>query len=233
MFFPPPSYENVLKQITYACSRYSVPACLLEQLDHLREFMEALARQEIPRRAPDFGDIDIIESDEIERAIRSARSRTQRKHGMWSMVDSTWTRDLADWMGQRICLEVMAGAGWLAKALSAHGLNLIATDFDARAKWGKRPAVYPVKPLDALAAIACHPEAEVLLVSWPPYADPVIESLAEAWGTERPIVYIGEACGGCTATEPFCAQLQVTDRLIIPRWPGFHDEVLMGNYLLP
>ncbi len=45
---------------------------------------------------------------------------------------------------------------------------------------GKRPAVYPVKPLDALAAIACHPEVEVLLVSWPPYADPVIESLAEA-----------------------------------------------------
>jgi len=78
----------------------------LKQLDHLGEFMEALARQEIPKRAPDFADIDIIESDEIERAIRSARSRTQRKHGMWSMVDSTWTRDLADWIGQRICLEV-------------------------------------------------------------------------------------------------------------------------------
>ncbi len=40
----------------------------------------------------------------------------------------------------------MAGAGWLARALSAHGLSPIATDFDARAKWGKRPAVYPVKP---------------------------------------------------------------------------------------
>ena len=53
---------------------------------------------------------------------------------MWSLVDSVWTRDLADWIDQRICLEVMAGASWLAKALSAHGSSLVATDFEEFAK---------------------------------------------------------------------------------------------------
>ena len=227
MFLPPPSHEKVLKQITLARNRHLAPPYLQDLL----EFMEALAEQMIPKRAPDFSGIDIIADDEIEHSIMLARSRTQRRHGMWSMVDTVWTSDLADWIDGRTCLEVMAGAGWLANALSAHGANVIATDLDARAKWGKRSTVHPVKSLDALTAITRHPEAEILLVSWPPYADKVIELLAEAWGSERPIIYIGEDRGGCTATEMFCMQLQITKSMKIPCWPSLHDEVMIGHYL--
>ena len=204
--------------------------CEHKQIDRLHEFMDAIARQAIPNCAPDFSSMDVMESDEIDLAIYQARRRTQRKYGMWSMVDSLWTRDLADWIGERICLEVMAGAGWLAKALTEHGVQLIATDYDAKAKWGKRSSVHPIKPLDACTAVASHPEAEVLLVSWPPYNDAEIESLAEAWGSAHPIIYIGEAHGGCTATESFCTHFQVTKRLKIPQWPGLHDEVMIGYY---
>jgi len=194
--------------------------------------MEALAGQTIPKSAPDLSNIDIIADDETEQAIMLARSYAQRRHGMWAIIDSIWTRDLADWMGERTCLEVMAGAGWLAKSLSAHGVDLVATDLDVKAKWGKCPTVHPVKALDALTAIVQHPEAEVLLVSWPPYADPIIEQVAEVWGTERPIIYIGEAKGGCTATEVFCTQLHIVEKLEIPHWPGLHDEVMIGNYMI-
>lgn len=202
-----------------------------KQMGLLQGFMEALARGEIPNHAPDLASLDFIDSEEIENAIISARSRTQRKHGMWAMVDSFWTRELADWIGERSCVEVMAGAGWLAKALCEHGVNLVATDLDVKAKWGTRPAVHPVQPLDALAALARYPETEVLLVSWPPYSVSVIESVAEAWGPDRPIIYIGEELGGCTATENFFTRLCVTKRMNIPCWPGLHDKLMVGYYL--
>ena len=43
--------------------------------------------------------------------------RRVTSRGMWAIVDKTWTARLAAWIAGRRVLEVMAGAGWLAKAL--------------------------------------------------------------------------------------------------------------------
>lgn len=232
MILPPPSYETVQKQIMAARSCGYVSANMHEQIGRLSRFLEGLCGQVVPEKAPDFSDIDCMLSDTVDRAIMLSRLRTIRGYGMWSLVDSEWTGELAEWIGERKCLEVMSGAGWLAKALSEHGVRIIATDFDVSGRWGRRSAVHTVEALDAITAVSVYPDAEVLLVSWPPYNNPVIEQVAEKWGAKRPIVYVGEACGGCTATEIFCKHFRVIEKLKIPRWPGIHDEVMAGHYLL-
>jgi len=231
MILPPPSYESIQMQIMAAQSCGDVSANIREQIGRLSRFLEDLCGQVVPEKAPDFSDIDCMLSDAVDRAIMLSRLRIVRGYGMWSLVDSKWTGDLAGWIGERKCLEVMSGAGWLAKALSEHGVRVIATDFDASGRWGGQSKVHPVELLDALTAISRYPDVEVLLVSWPPYNNPVIEQVAKKWGAKRPIAYIGEACGGCTATEVFCKHFSVSEKLTIPRWPRIHDEVMLGHYL--
>jgi uncharacterized UPF0146 family protein len=223
--------EEVLRQITAAHSVGRDPDYPFGQLEMLQKFVEALERNEIPVQAPDFGDAEILIDEDFERAIMLARLYAQRKRSMWAIVDASWTRELAEWMDGRRCLEVMAGAGWISKALRSHGVDIVATDLDAAGKWGKRCTVDEVMPIDALAAVKNYSDAEILLVSWPPYKNQIIERVVKEWGMERPIVYIGEPLGGCTATEIFCRNLRVFKRIKIPCWPGLQDEVAIGRYL--
>jgi hypothetical protein len=153
---------------------------------------------------------------------------------MWAVIDMTWTRDLAVWIRNRRVLEIMAGRGWLAKALALHGIQIVATDNGAwSSSYANRSPVFEVNRFEALAAIETFDHgADILLVSWPPYGDTTIGRAAEIWGSDRPIIYIGENCGGRNVPEEFFEYFNVLEGLSFPlkSWYGFHDNVLVGYY---
>lgn len=166
---------------------------LLPDPARLAAFLDDVQAGRIPDAAP-------LERDCFP-AIETFYARDACTHrGMWAIVDRQWTKHLADWIGERRCLEVMAGAGWLARALHDHGAAIRATDdysWDAR-QHGQMERVYPVDQCDALAAVEWYGDADVLIVSWSPYEDDTIIHVCDAWGTTRPIVSIGEE-DGCNA----------------------------------
>jgi hypothetical protein len=154
------------------------------------------------------------------------------KYGMWAIVDMQWTRRLSGWIGSRSCLEIMAGAGWLARALSDHGVRIIATDNQS---WNEQHAnmkhVYPVGQLSAINAVTKYSAtADILIVSWPPYEGMDICRACAAWGSERPIAYIGEGVGGCNAPNEFFHLFEIEERINIPQWDGIHDYLMIGHY---
>jgi hypothetical protein len=155
--------------------------------------------------------------------------------GMWAVIDEIWTKDLALWLGKRKCLEIMAGHGWLSKALNDYGVNIKSTDDQSwvgcRHSKGKPFSI--VENLDGMSAVKKYSDAEVLIVSWPPYEDPEIEYICEEWGSDRPIIYIGEGWGGCTATDEFHENFKEDESVPdfdMKSWSGINDRVKVGYY---
>jgi hypothetical protein len=153
-----------------------------------------------------------------------------RKFGMYGAVDKVWSRKLAAHLRGKRVLEVMSGAGWLAKGLAQEGIFMIATDnYDK--EFDQQGTVFAVEHLDAINAVTRYRQtADVLLVSWPPYQDEEICRVCKAWG-EKPIIYIGEWEGGCTACDEFFAFFHVDYEIEgLPQLPAIHDHCWIGYY---
>ena len=88
--------------------------------------------------------------------------------------------------------------------------------------------VYPVEKLDAVEAAQNSP-ADFMVISWPPYGDETIFEVCKAWGSKRPIVYIGEN-GGCNAPDDFFDHFREEHEIEIPQWRGIHDHCWIGRY---
>ncbi|MFO1431805.1 MAG: hypothetical protein U1F76_16985 [Candidatus Competibacteraceae bacterium] len=205
----------------------------------LEDFMECIEAGEIPPEPPDGLTGDGFEwNGPLENSYSYGdylRARTVCiEKGMWALVERQWTTELARWIGTRRILEIMAGRGWLAKALAEHGIRIIATDdgsWDDSCK-GAAP-VFDVQRLAAVEAVRTFNEqADILLVSWPPCGDTVICRAAEEWGERRPIIYIGEFRGGRNAPEKFFNAFQLIDGLkfSLKSWHGFYDAAYAGYY---
>jgi hypothetical protein len=158
-------------------------------------------------------------------------------HGMWALVDKVWTKQLSDWIVNRKVLEVMAGAGWLAKALNEHGVDIVATDdysWDVDHKHMRR--VFDVHQANGIEAIDTWSETEVLIISWPPHDyddDSAIIEICNKWGSDRPIIYIGEI-DGCNAGDTFFCSFEYDESLYnkfdLKQWVAVHDVVLIGYW---
>jgi len=197
------------------------------------QFLELVRHGQVPPRAPHgcspFGH-DFLPF-EMSMAGYHLKDKL-RQLGMFAVVDQYWTRQLADWIGTRKCLEIMAGWGWLSKALSEHGVDIIATDDYSWNNYETIKQVHPIEKLEACAAIQEHPNAEVLLCSWP-YMDNDFTTACKAWGSQRPIIYIGEGYGGCTADDEFhdgFVELEPSVKIDILAWSGIHDHVQIGHW---
>lgn len=148
----------------------------------------------------------------------------QIQHGMFAIIDRTWTRDLAQHLTGKRALEVMAGRGWLAKAMREHGITWTATDDHS---WWE-DSITEVEKLDAVEAVLHYrDEVDVLVFSWPPLNDPVIERVVSEWPRSKPIVYIGEGQYGCTGTPKLHEMLEVdrSVRIDMPKYPRLADSV--------
>jgi 2-polyprenyl-3-methyl-5-hydroxy-6-metoxy-1,4-benzoquinol methylase len=121
------------------------------------EFIDAIKNGNIPPEPPDIYDYDDNFNSEDSMEMFRLKSLCNN-YGMWAIVEQKWTKKLANWIGNRKCLEVMAGVGWLAKALSEHGVNIVATDdfswtLKARHKNESLKEIYPdIIKEDAISA---------------------------------------------------------------------------------
>jgi len=196
------------------------------------DFVEYLKKGDIPIEPPDgsspYGRDWKMGNIEVWKGRDDTISR-----GMWAIVDKIWTKKLAKWIGGRTCLEVMAGAGWLAKALSEYGIDIIATD---NGDWDKRHSkmviVHPIEKLDGLQAAIKYSDRDILIISWPPYGDMNICRICEQW-MDKLIIYIGEDDGGCNAPEEFWQHfntIKPQPRIPLMAWSGLHDSVYIGIY---
>ena len=116
---------------------------------------------------------------------------------------------LAPYLKDKKCLEICSGSGLLAHQLQIRGIDVIPTDMA-----NKETNYYDVlktepftniRQMDGLEAIK-QIDADVLIMSWPPYNDPIAANALEAFFEKNPdgqIIYIGEWEWGCTADSKF------------------------------
>lgn len=110
--------------------------------------------------------------------------------------------------GKRI-LEVMSGNGYLAKQLDRAGFEIIATDnkdwaFDPFAMYGTWKAeYYNILKFDARHAIKLFKDdIDIVLMSWPPYAETIGAEVADLCRKfKKDLIIIGESQGGCTGDD--------------------------------
>lgn len=193
----------------------------------IEEYLGYIRRYEIPPIPPQGLMFDYIGSMEqtIARGICT-------DHGCWTVVADSWLRPLAEWIGDRKVLEIMAGGGWIAKGLRNHDVNIIATDDGSwNHKHEKMKELVRIERFEAVDAVKAFPDAEVLLASWPPYDNDAIFEACEEWSARGPIIYIGEDRGGCNAPDVFFEHFLVEDRIEIPQWYGLHDILMIGNWI--
>lgn len=202
---------------------------------HLTDFMVSVRKGQIPPEPPDGLSVSgYSRPSEITFSYYTARAECTEKYNMWAIVSDDFARQLAAWIGPRKALEVMAGGGWLAKALAQNGVNIVATD---NYGWQRSNGstlgkpIYPVRRFRAENAVVKIP-ADILIVSWPPYGDATIIKVCDTWGADRPIVYIGEDEGGCDAPDEFFERFKRLDEPVIPlvSWDGIHDQVMVGYW---
>lgn len=161
------------------------------------------------------------------------------ERGMWAIVYRTWTDQLAEWIGDRKVLEIMAGYGWLARALADAGVSVIASD---NGSWNNIPhrrirkPLYDIHEIDAIDAIHKF-DYDVVICSWPPYGDDEIVRVANElyyMYQDKDFVYIGESWGGCNAPQVFFSMFMPYDEQPVDKfmnWNGIHDEVVVGRIL--
>lgn len=196
----------------------------------LQAFVERVEAGEIPEKAPESCYNPALRpSSDINSFWHHPSARQSCTDvDMWAIVDLHWTKQLADWIGDRTILEVMAGAGWLSEALKRHGTDVIATD---NLSWETQRCKLKsdVLQLDAIEAVKQFQERDVLLVSWSPYEDEIVNLVCEHWN--KPIIYIGEE-SGCNVPDSFFERFEVEDsvNLPLPTWRGIHDKILIGEY---
>lgn len=201
----------------------------------LLDWMQNLDDGEIPKRTPiclsSHNSTDLL-IDFISEYGNDPRGFATSR-GMWALVDLTWTDDLAHWIGSREVIEVMAGAGWLAKALNIHGVKIIATDnlsWNGEKTHRNIKPVYEIKEFEGIRAVDEFCDADILLCSWPPYGRKSIIKICKAWGGEKPIIYIGEDQGGCNAPDDFFDAFQVIKEMNVPQHYGLHDICQIGYF---
>jgi hypothetical protein len=162
------------------------------------------------------------------------------KKGMFAFVSKEWTKPLVQWIGKRKCLEVMAGAGWLAKALSDDGVNIIATDNHSWINDRGWVKMFDVEELDAIQSVILYGHnIDILIISWP-YMDNVAFQTIKQLHIQNPnslIIYIGENYGGCTADDEFFEHFEeIEDEKFnkatsnFKSWWGIHDHIYLGKF---
>jgi hypothetical protein len=168
---------------------------------------------EMPKYVPNLGSslLDSLSTDFFNDMLKEETIRKEYiKLGMYGFVSWRWISPLSEWIGERKCLEVMAGRGWLSHALQIKGIDVTATD---NYSWNRpeyiqnwTDTVTNVEKLDAIDAIEKYgSEIDILIMSWPfrnKTAYKTIKTLYKV-NPNAMIIYIGEGRGGTTANDDF------------------------------
>lgn len=154
------------------------------------------------------------------------------------LLSEDWVKPLAKWIGDRPCLEIMCGNGYLSYALSKYGCNIKATDnYSWNKEFEKMGSIYPVENLDCIAAIEKYGKnVKFIICSWPYMDSNAYRSLMKMReiNPKCRMIYIGEEFGGCTANNDFfnnieeCYVKGFEDAVgNYRRWQSIHDSIVL------
>ena len=199
----------------------------------LRDNYEILKQGKLPktfkyRFLPQF-ECDVFKGEYI-----NWRDKYVKEFG-FPLLSEDWIKPLARWIGDRPCLEVMAGKGILTYFLRQYGVKIRATDnFSWREQsWFKNNNF--VEELDCVEAVKKYGNKVLfILCSWP-YMDDNAYKVLMTMRRINPkcrMIYIGEWMGGCTANEQFFEEMQVEDLKTFydaikkySCWESIHDDI--------
>ena len=160
-----------------------------------------------------------------------------KKYG-FPLFAENWVKPLAQWIGDRPCLEIMAGTGFFSYALKQYGCNIKATD---NYSWSNRfdniSKFIEVENLDCIDAIRKYgKDVKFIICSWP-YMDDNAYKCLMAMREVNPkcrMIYIGEDMGGCTANDKFFEAVKVCEVKSFyeavknyRRWDGIYDFIAL------
>ncbi|MGW4890841.1 hypothetical protein ACWEQL_01015 [Kitasatospora sp. NPDC004240] len=173
--------------------------------------------------------IDVFDHLPAELGAPLPRRQELSRVFSWALASRTavdWTAGCLDGRG---LLEVGAGSGYWASLLRARGLDVLATDAEARPGhngWTNRFRFTDVRAGLAAEDAAAHPD-RVLALLWPPHRDPMAVDTLRAYRGPA-LLYLGDRPGGLCADDAFFAELAARWRPVSRcplalRWLGNHD----------
>lgn len=189
---------------------------LMELAPEYVDVLEMIKKHQIPESYP-LDDMDLLAKESNSLGPKSLFFReVYVSYCGCCLLSYDWIRPLADWIGTRTCLEIMAGSGALSMALKNCGVSIVATDDFS---WGNelwlRSLWTDVECIDARATIDKH-KADIVICSWPPIGEPIAKEALLKMRAVNPnalMIYIGEPAGASCADDDFFETLHpVNDR---------------------
>ncbi|MEV1315464.1 hypothetical protein AB0J14_05185 [Micromonospora arborensis] len=169
-----------------------------------------------------------------DRWMREALKRSDMvKQYAWTITDPETVAFVAEHSRGRL-VDPLAGTGYWVHILGQAGVDAIAYDLNPpsedheRNHWHRHTAGHvAIGEADAKDAVSWHP-SRTLLLSWPPYDDPLGVETVRAYQGGR-VIFIGEDWGGCcgddTLFEVFEREwVKVAEHTPV-QWDGMHDIV--------
>lgn len=144
----------------------------------------------------------------VDKLLRSYRDYLEETYGMWAYISAPFVSAIADYIGDKAVLEVMAGNGYISKGLQNLGKQVFPTDslaWESENETGNHQ-VTNVEKLDALTAIEKYGnEVGYVIMSWSPDKDPidvqVLQKIINANNKELKLIVIGEKDGATNSAE--------------------------------
>lgn len=150
----------------------------------------------------------------------------------WTITSPATVAFVVEHAGARV-IDPLAGSGYWAWLLGQHGIDVYASDLNppdvAENIWHRGAQLHTaVNRSDAVDAVTVLGDDRTLLLSWPPYDDPIGARILAAYRGPR-IVYIGETEYGCCGSDEMWSALtagwvQVAEHKPV-QWWGIRDWV--------
>lgn len=157
------------------------------------------------------------------------------KYMGFALVSNDWVKNLAKWIGDRTCLEIMGGKGVLSKALYENNVNIICTDDHSWDSFDFTDLWFDVKKIDCLKAIEEY-KTDLIIISWP-YMDSkaydCLQKIREI-NSDAQILYIGDPSSKSTADDNFHKSMKIIKdnnieyiNSIFKSWAGINDKIYL------
>ena len=136
-------------------------------------------------------------------------------------------------------VEIGSGWGLWARLMKDVGINIVATDvlqrditqehLNKNFDISKDDMLFTeVERINHQKAMEKYNNYDVLMMSWPPYDNPLANETLLAFRGNK-IIFIGEGQYGCTGDDSFFCNLyekfEEAGRVDIPQWYGLHDDL--------
>ena len=227
----------------------------MNELNSILDDMFSLLRESKENNAIKNEIIDILDlisnkklPDSIsESTIKSFQSCMLReeyiKKAGFSLITNKFIRNLAKYIGNSKCLEILSGKGALSKCLQEQGVKIKATDnFSWHDRLDMSDLWTDVEKIDCLEAIRKYgKDTDYIICSWIPYNSTIGTQILKEMDKVNPnckLIVIGEGPGGCTADDSFFDNIECVhsdylgedDIKGFQRWNCIYDSVKVVKY---